>query len=117
VPSPSPQSERRRRIRVRADFSVALKVGANSTDAQAKDISELGLACTSDTKLAMRAKVQIELALPGKPAAHQIDGHVIRCAAVDATGREYNVAIAFTAMTPICRAAIFGYVQKGKRVR
>jgi Tfp pilus assembly protein PilZ len=114
---PTPQPERRRRQRVRAEFAVALLDGATALAARAKDISETGIALLAPTKLGMRAKVALELQLPGAQASVRANGHVVRCTPTSASGREHEIAVAFTDMTPLDRAAIVGFVAKGKRSR
>lgn len=114
---PTPQPERRRRQRVRAEFAVALLDGANASAARGKDLSETGIAVFAPTKLGMRAKVSLDLHLPGAKAVVRPNGHVVRCTPTSTSGREYEIAVAFTDMSPLERAAIVGFVAKGKRAR
>lgn len=108
-----PPSERRRRPRARAAFAVALSTADEVLTATACDVSELGLAVRCKQKLPMRTKLRIELALAGAAGKPPILGHVLRCTQVDATGREHHVAIAFTDVPTLVRAAIHAFVKKG----
>lgn len=114
---PTPQPERRRRQRVRAEFAVMLLEGTNSTAARAKDLSETGVAVFAPTRFSMRAKVALDLQIPGAPAAVRANGHVVRCTPTNPSGREHEIAVHFTDMAPLDRAAIVGFVAKGKRSR
>ena len=114
---PTPQPERRRRTRVRADFAVTLHEGDQTIAARAKDISETGIAFVAPIKLGMRSKVLLELQLPGAAGPVRANGHVVRSSQVDASGREHAIAVAFTDMAPLDRAAIVGFVAKSRRAR
>ena len=109
-----PPSERRRRPRALAEFSVTLHRMAAPLATTAKDVSELGIAVRSKTRLPMREPVEIELALPDTQGLPIIRGHVVRCMPVDLTGREHYIAISFTDVPPKTRAAIFTFVKRGE---
>ncbi len=109
-------SERRRRPRARADFDVALRAGQDMVEAAARDISELGIRVRTRHKLPMRQKLALDLALPGHAMLESIAGQVVRCWPENPTGRDHLVAIAFTDVPPLARAAILGFVKKGHRV-
>ncbi len=83
----------------------------------ARDVSELGIAVRSKSRLPMREPLEIRLSLPEAKDLPTIRGHVIRCLPVDARGREHYVAIAFTDVPPPTRAAIYTFVKLGKAAR
>lgn len=112
-----PPTERRRRPRALAEFSVTLRRGTSPIATTAKDVSELGIAVRSKTRLPMREPLEIELALPDTQGLPIIKGHVVRCLPVDATGREHYIAISFTDVPPKTRAAIFTFVKRGEPAR
>lgn len=112
-----PPSERRRRPRARAAFAVVLATADEVLTATASDVSELGLAVRCKQKLPMRTQLRVELALAGAKGKDPIQGHVIRCTPVDATGREHHIAIAFTDVPPLVRAAIYAFVRQGLPAR
>lgn len=102
---------------MRVEFAVTLHHSDQEVAARSKDLSETGIAIFAPTKLAMRSKVGLELAIPGSAAVVRANGHVVRCTQTTATGREHELAIAFTDMAPLDRAALVGFVTKGKRAR
>jgi hypothetical protein len=85
--------------------------------AQLRDISEIGLACTSRQALGEMTMVGLDFALPGATERHQVKGAVVRCEPLrGAAAKQWDVAIYFTEITPVTRAALRAYVQKGKKV-
>lgn len=112
-----PPTERRRRPRALAEFVVTLRRAAGDLATTAKDVSELGIAVRSKTRLAMREPLELEIALPDAGVLPTVRGHVIRCLPVDPTGREHYVAISFTDVPPKARAAIHMFVKSGRPAR
>jgi PilZ domain len=118
VTSPTPQSERRRATRALAAFPVKLSNQAGAEPAVLRDISELGLACVSPQKIPEMTLVGLDFSLPGATEMHHVKGAVVRCEALRAVGKakaRYDLAVYFTEMTPVTRAALKNYVGKGKR--
>jgi hypothetical protein len=127
VTSPTPQSERPRAARAAATFPVQLSTraegAADAPPARLRDISEIGLACTSQAPITEMTMVALDFALPGASERHHVKGAIVRCepmagAAKAGKGapKEWDVAIYFTEITPVTRAALRGYVGKGKKV-
>lgn len=116
--SPTPQSERRRATRALAAFPVKLTNQPGAEPALLRDISELGLACVSPEAIPEMTLVGLDFALPGATELHHVKGAVVRCEALrtatKGSGR-YDLAVYFTEMTPVTRAALKNYVGKGKR--
>jgi hypothetical protein len=119
VTSPTPQSDRRRAARAAATFPVQLSAKPEAEPAQLRDISEIGLACTSPHELGEMTMVGLDFALPGATEKHHVKGAVVRCEPLRSGAggrREWDVAIYFTEITPVTRAAVRNYVGKGKKV-
>jgi hypothetical protein len=114
VPSPTPQSERRRAARALANFPVRLNPETNTESALLRDISEIGLACVAPYKLAEMTLVALDFSLPGSVEKHHCKGAVVRCAPLAKQKGKYDLAIYFTEITPVTRAALKYYVGKGK---
>lgn len=117
--SPSPQSERRRAARAAATFPIQLSAKAEGEPARLRDISENGLACTSTQPLGEMTMVGLDFALPGATERHHVKGAIVRCEPMAGGAnakKEWDVAIYFTEITPVTRAALRAYVQKGKKV-
>lgn len=112
-----PPTERRRRPRALGEFAVTLQRESGPLATTARDVSELGIAVRSKSRLPMREPLEIELSLPDTDGLPAIRGHVIRCLPVDARGKEHYVAIAFTDVPPRTRAAIYTFVKSGKPAR
>ena len=115
--SPTPQSDRRRAARAAASFPIHLAAPGAGDPARLRDISEIGLACTSAQPLGEMTMVGLDFALPGASVKHHVKGAVVRCEPLRAGGgKEWDVAIYFTEMTPVTRAALRNYVERGKKV-
>ncbi len=116
--SPTPQSDRRRAARAAATFPIQLSTKAEGEPARLRDISEIGLACTSRQPLAEMTMVGLDFALPGATERHHVKGAIVRCEPLGGAPAqpEWDVAIYFTEITPITRAALRHYVQKGHAV-
>jgi hypothetical protein len=121
VPSPSPQSERRRALRAAAGFPVKLSTKPEAAPALLRDISEIGLACTSNHAIPEMTLVGLDFSLPGASDVHQVKGAVVRCEPLGesskaAASKQWDVAIYFTEITPVTRAALSNYIGKAKKV-
>lgn len=115
MPSPSPQPERRRKPRALADFVIDLAASTAPLPVRLRDLSELGLCCTCDAKLRAGTNLTVVLTLPGSTDRHQLTGRVVRCAPADARGAQFTVGVQFREVPPVARAAIGGYVARGRR--
>ncbi|MBL9079353.1 MAG: PilZ domain-containing protein [Planctomycetes bacterium] len=120
--SPTPQSERRRAARALGTFPVRLSPRPTDAPAVLRDISEIGLACNSPEELPEMTKVALNFSLPGATEVHHVQGAVVRCdklksAAPSRGGPRWDLAIYFTEITPVTRAAIRNYVAKAKPAR
>mgnify|MGYP001190416110 CR=1 FL=1 len=120
--SPSPQAERRRAIRAIGQFPVRLSPRPTDAPAVLRDISEIGLACIAQEELPEMTQVALNFSLPGATEVHHVQGAVVRCERIkgDAPSRggpKYDLAVYFTEITPVTRAAIRHYVAKGKKAR
>ena len=113
--TPSPQSERRRAVRALADFPVRLSEGKGTEPAILRDISEIGLACVSPEPIEEMTLVGIDFSLPGASEVHHVKGAVVRCEALPKSRARFDLAIYFTEMTPVTRAALRNYVGKAKK--
>ena len=87
-----------------------------------RDISEIGLACVSDKPLPEMTLVALDFSLPGASEVHNLRGAVVRCEPLPKAeqpkgGHKYDVAIYFTEVQPVTRAALKNYVGKTKRAR
>lgn len=80
-----------------------------------RDLSELGLRCTAPQRLAPRTELEVAFALPGRADLLRLRARTVRCVAAAATGSEFTVGLKFVEVPPLMRAAILGYVAKGKR--
>ncbi len=116
--SPSPQSERRRAPRAAASFPVKLSNKPDAEPASLRDLSEIGLACVSSHEVPEMTLVSLDFALPGATERHVVKGAVVRCEPmIGPKGRrEWDVAVYFTEVAPVTKAAIRNYVAKGKKV-
>lgn len=115
---PTPQSERRRAPRAAASFPVNLSSDAVAEPALLRDISEIGMACDAPAPIEEMTMVGITFSLPGQVEKHQVTGAVVRCdRCEDKAGRpQWDVAIYFTEIKPVTKAALKGYVSRGKIV-
>ena len=120
--SPSPQAERRRAIRAIGTFPIRLSPRPTDAPAALRDISEIGLACTSLEEFPEMSQVALNFSLPGATEVHHVQGAVVRCERIkpDAPSRggaKWDLAVYFTEITPVTRAAIRNYVGKAKKAR
>jgi hypothetical protein len=120
-PSPQSQSERRRSIRALGTFPVRLSPRPNDAAAVLRDISEIGLACTSLEELPEMTQVSLNFSLPGATEVHHVQGAVVRCekmqSQVVSRSPKWDLAVYFTEIQPVTRAAIRNYVGKAKKAR
>jgi hypothetical protein len=119
VTTPTPQSERRRAARAEASFPVQVSSSGRAEAALLRDISEIGLACTSPQAIPEMTLIGLDFSLPGASDKHHVKGAVVRCAPMPkgADGaRRWDLAVFFTEMQPVTRAALRHYVAKGKKV-
>lgn len=116
--SPSPHAERRRADRAAASFPVRISNKPDADPAMLRDISEIGLACLSSHEVPEMTLVGLDFALPGATERHAVKGAVVRCEpTTDAKGkRVYDLAVYFTDVPPVTKAALRNYVAKGKKV-
>ncbi len=112
--TPSPQSERRRAARALADFPIQLHRQDRQDQAVLRDISEIGLACVSPEAIPELMQVALDFTLPGSTERHRVQGAVVRCAPLAKAKGRFDLAIYFTEMTPVTRAALRHYVGKGR---
>lgn len=118
VTSPVPQSDRRRATRALGAFPVRLSPRPADAPAILRDISEIGLACASHDELPEMTQVALDFSLPGATEVHHVTGAVVRCDAIKKPmrgGPRFDVAIYFTDVKPITRAALRNYVGKSKK--
>jgi len=102
--------ERRRAPRAIAAFPIRLQPKEGSSPATLKDLSTIGLCCTTPQRLSELTLLGIDLQLPGQQAMHSIKGAVVRCEpARDAPG-QFEVAVFFTEIAPAAKAALASYV-------
>lgn len=101
-----------------------MRLSPRPTDAPAvlRDISEIGLACTSFEELPEMTKVSLNFSLPGAADVHHVQGAVVRCdrmkdVVASRSGPKWDLAVYFTEIQPVTRAAIRNYVGKAKRAR
>jgi len=118
VTQPTPQSERRRAARAAASFSVNLSSDSVAEPALLRDISEIGLACVAPAPIDEMTMVGIDFQLPGSIEKHRVTGAVVRSDRLpDVDGKpQWDLAVYFTEITPVTKAALKGYVGKGKLV-
>jgi len=118
VASPSPQSDRRRAERVPASFPVRFANDVAADPAILRDISEIGLACAAPQEIPEMTLVALDFALPGATEIHHVKGAVVRCEPLDGADRgKYDLAVYFTEITAVTRAALRNYVGKAHRSR
>ena len=102
--------ERRRSPRAKADFPIVLTPAQGPKPARMKDISEIGLACVFDQKVAEMTMVAIDLSLPTDPQKHRVKGAVVRCEPLASEPGKYEVAIYFTEVPVAAYAALRAYI-------
>ncbi len=98
---------------------MQLSSSGRAEPALLRDISENGLACTSPQAIPEMTLVGLDFTLPGATEKHQVKGAVVRCEPLkkQADGaRRWDLAVYFTEITPVTRAALKNYVAKGKKV-
>ncbi len=111
MPSPTPQSERRRAQRVPASFPVRFATDEGQEPAILRDISEIGLACTAPQEVPEMTLVALDFSLPGATEVHHVKGAVVRCEPLSGAERgKFDLAVYFTELTPVTRAALRHYV-------
>ena len=113
MPTPTPAAERRRAIRALASFPVRLSKDPKAEPATLRDISEIGLACIAPQEIAEMTLVGLDFSLPGASEMHHVKGAVVRCEPLGP--RQFDVAVYFTEITPVTRAALRNFVTRGKR--
>ena len=110
VTSPTPQSERRRATRVAASFPIKLSSDAVAEPAVLRDLSELGMACTAPEPVDEMTMVGIDFSLPGATDRHHVKGAVVRSEPMPDQPNKWDIAVYFTDVTPVTRAALKNYV-------
>ncbi len=110
----SPSRERRKAPRAVADFPIQLQPAAGATPARVKDLSAIGLCCTTGTRLPEMALVGIDLQLPGESKRHTLQGAVVRCEPEPQRKGQYELAVFFTQIDDAARQALCAYVERGE---
>lgn len=110
----SPARERRRAPRAVADFSIQLNPAQGATPARLKDLSTIGLCCTTTTRMTEMTLLGIDLQLPGEGKRHSLQGAVVRCAPEANTKGQYELAVFFTMIDEAARKALGAYVERGQ---
>ena len=115
---PTPQSDRRRSPRAAATFPVNISSDTLAEPGLLRDISEIGMACDAPAPIDEMTLVGIDFALPGQTDRHSVTGAVVRCDRIAARDGKpmWDIAIYFTEITPVTKAALRHYVSKGKIV-
>ena len=101
----SAATERRRAPRALADFPIQLSPEQGATEARLKDLSTIGLCCTTPQEVPELSQVGIALQLPNAHEQHQVIGAVVRC--------EAEVAVYFTEIGEDTKAALEAFVSQG----
>lgn len=109
----NPARERRRAPRAVADFPIQLTPGQGAQPARLKDLSSIGLCCTSPSEVGEFTKLGIDLQLPGQSRRHTIHGAVVRCDPSHTEKGNFEIAVYFTDIEPATKAAIETYVANG----
>ena len=102
--------ERRRALRAIADFPIRLSPKDGALPAMLKDLSTIGLCCTTAQAVPELTLVGIDLQLPGQQDAHAVKGAVVRCDPARGRRGAYEVAVYFTEVAPATKAALAHYV-------
>lgn len=113
MPTPAPRSERRRAPRALASFSVQLSL-ADGKPATLKDISEIGLCCTSPVEVPEMTMLAVDFQLPGQAQKHRVQGAVVRCEPARGRPSQFEIAVWFQEVPPATRSALKGFVAHGK---
>ena len=108
----SAATERRRAPRALADFPIQLSPEQGATEARLKDLSTIGLCCSTAHEVPELSQVGIALQLPNTHEQHQIIGAVVRCEA-DQDDGNYEVAVYFTEIGVDTKAALETFVSQG----
>ena len=76
------------------------------------------MACSAPAPIDEMTLVGIDFALPGQTDRHQVTGAVVRCDRIeDQDGKpQWDLAVYFTEIQPVTKAALKNYVSKGKIV-
>lgn len=109
----SPSRERRRAPRALADFSIQLNPKQGATPARVKDLSAIGLCCTTTARLNEMALVGIDLQLPGESKRHALQGAVVRCEPDESAKGSYELAVFFTQIDEAAKKALGAFVASG----
>lgn len=104
--------ERRKAPRALADFPIQLNPAQGATPARLKDLSAIGLCCTTAQKVPEMAVVGIDLQLPGESKRHSLQGAVVRCEAARAQKGSYELAVYFTQIDEKAKAAVAAFVAR-----
>ena len=102
-------------MRALANFPVRLSKQAAAEPPLLRDISEIGLACVAPEAIPEMTLVGLDFSLPGASEVHQVKGAVVRCEPLARTRGKFDLAIYFTEITPVTRAALRNYVGKAKK--
>jgi hypothetical protein len=108
VTAPTRQPERRRAARALADFPIRFSQDPKAAPAVLRDISEIGLACTSPREIPEMTLVGLQFVLPGGSTSHQVTGAVVRCEGMP-DGR-FDLAVYFTELPDRTRTALSGFI-------
>lgn len=108
----SAATERRRAPRALADFPIQLSPEQGATEARLKDLSTIGLCCTTAQEVPELSQVGVALQLPNTHEQHQVIGAVVRCEAEE-EGSNYEVAVYFTEIGEDTKAALEAFVTQG----
>lgn len=108
--------ERRRAPRALADFPIQLSpgktaAGQSTAPARLKDLSAIGLCCTTSTELVEFTKLGIDLQLPGQSRRHTLQGAVVRSEPSRTQKGMFEVAVYFTQIEPATKVAIGAFVE------
>ncbi|MEQ1631008.1 MAG: PilZ domain-containing protein [Planctomycetota bacterium] len=115
----TPARERRRAPRAFADFPIQLSTGQVSpnqgvTEGRLKDLSAIGLCCTTKAEVAEFTKLGIDLQLPGHSRRHTIQGAVVRSEPSRTEKGTFEIAVYFTEIEPATKLAIGEFVAGGE---
>lgn len=104
--------ERRRAPRAVADFPIQLNPAGQATPARLKDLSAIGLCCTTSAKMQEMSIVGIDLQLPGESKRHALQGAVVRCEPTRGSKSSYELAVWFTQIDDAAKKALGAYVAR-----
>ena len=105
-------SERRRAPRALADFPISLSPAEGAAPARLKDLSTIGLCCTTAQEMPEMTVVGIDLQLPGSAASHKVQGAIVRCDPIQDDG--FEVAVYFTEIGNEAKHAVGAYVAQAQ---